>query len=58
MTDPELKALLEKAQKCVDAMTPAERAAMYAAQRESFVRAELVFGSDADEAKWREENGF
>jgi hypothetical protein len=33
-------------------MTPAEREAMYRAQQDSFVRAEMAFGSDADEAEY------
>ena len=36
------------------AMTPAERSAMIRAQAASFARAEAGFGSDADEAAWRE----
>lgn len=36
------------------AMSPAERHAMIRAQAASFARAEAGFGSDADEAAWRE----
>ena len=38
--DDELKALLERSKALVDAMAAAEREAMYAQQREGYVRAE------------------
>jgi hypothetical protein len=50
---PELQRAIDHAKARVDAMTPAERAAMYEAQRRSFVRAEASFGCDADEAAYR-----
>jgi hypothetical protein len=50
---PELQRSIDRAKAQVDAMTPAERAAMYEAQRRSFMRAEASFGSDADEAAYR-----
>lgn len=51
--DPKLTALLAQSVAAVKAMTPAEREAMHEAQRKSWVRAELAFGSDADEARYR-----
>jgi hypothetical protein len=39
-TDPELLRLLAESRKQVEAMTPAEREAMFTAQAKSFVRAE------------------
>lgn len=48
-----ISCLLAEAKARVDAMSPEERAAMLARQRESFVRAEIGFGSDADEAEYR-----
>jgi hypothetical protein len=51
MDDP-LRALIEKAQEAVAAMTPEQRAAMWEAQKQSFIRAEMAFGSDADEAEY------
>lgn len=44
-----LQAKIAQAIASVKSMTPAERCAMYAAQRRSFMRAEASFGSDADE---------
>jgi hypothetical protein len=52
-TDPALLALIEKSRDAVKAMSPAEREAMYAAQRRSWVRGEMAMGSDADEARYR-----
>lgn len=49
----DLSARLAAAVEAVKAMTPAEREAMYAAQRRSFIIAEARLGSDADEAAWR-----
>lgn len=48
-----MEELLRKARERYDRMTPAEREAMWRAQKASFARAELVFGSDADEAEYR-----
>lgn len=45
--------LIAKSKADLAAMTPEDRAAMYAAQRESYLRAEAAFGSDADEAEYR-----
>lgn len=42
--NPELETLLAKANARVEAMTPAEREAMYQAQRESFARAMMPAG--------------
>ncbi len=50
---PCLDCLIESARRIVAAMTPEDRKAMYHAQRESFVRAEMAFGSDEDEAAER-----
>ena len=50
---PGLTARIEQARAAVDAMSPAEREAMYAAQRRSWVRGEMAMGSDADEARYR-----
>ena len=52
-TRPDLDALIAHARAVVDAMSPAERQAMYEAQRRSWVRGELAMGSDADEARAR-----
>lgn len=49
----DLKPLLREAVARVAAMSPAERAEMYAAQRHSVAIAEAGFGSDADEAAYR-----
>ena len=49
---PELQRAIDLAKARVDAMTPAERASMYEAQKRSFMRAEASFGSDADEAAY------
>lgn len=51
--DKELEELLAKSKAMVEAMSPAEYAAMIQRQRESYVRAEMAFGSDADEAEYR-----
>lgn len=50
---PDIDDLLKRAFAHVAAMTPEERSAMYEAQRESWCRAELGFGTDADEAEYR-----
>lgn len=52
-TRPDLDELIRQAVARVKAMSPEERQRMYDAQRLSWVRAELCFGSDADEARWR-----
>jgi hypothetical protein len=49
----DIDALLKRAFAHVAAMTPEERAAMYQAQRESWVRGEMGIGNDADEARAR-----
>lgn len=49
-----LAELIKESKKRLAAMTPEEREAMYAAQRESWVRGEMAMGSDADEARERE----
>lgn len=43
-----LDRLIAESKARVNAMTVAEREAMYAAQRESYVRAEMAMGSDAE----------
>lgn len=53
--DEELKQLLAKAKERWEALTPAEQEAELRAQRDSWVRAEMAFGSDADEAAYRQE---
>ncbi len=53
---PALSRLIEESKAAVAAMTPAEREAMWQAQRESWLRGELAMGSDADEARWVREN--
>lgn len=50
--DAALAKLIEEANARVAAMSPEERAAMWQAQKESWVRGEMGFGSDADEAEW------
>jgi uncharacterized protein (DUF1015 family) len=50
----DLDELLAKAIVAYDAMTPEERRAMHQAQARSFVIAEAGFGSDADEAAYRQ----
>lgn len=50
---PKLEALLKRAKETVDAMTPEEREAMLAAQRESWVRGELGW----PKAKFRRVDG-
>ncbi len=50
---PELQAAFDRANALYNAMTPAEQARMRQRQRRSFVRAEIGFGSDADEAAYR-----
>jgi hypothetical protein len=52
-TNPDLLALLEKAQAKYDAMTPEQRREMWRAQRRSFIRGEAGMGGDADEAAYR-----
>jgi hypothetical protein len=51
--DPELEALIEKAREWYRNATPKQREAMMHGQRESWVRGEMAFGSDADEAEFR-----
>lgn len=51
--DVELEALLEKAREWDRSATPEMREEMMRRQRDSWVRAELAFGSDADEAEYR-----
>lgn len=48
----ELKLLIEKAKAKWDAMTPPERRAMLWEQARSYVRAEIAFGTDADEREY------
>lgn len=48
----ELLALIEKVRDLK--ITPEEREA----QRQSWVRGEMGMGSDADEARWKQEHGF
>jgi hypothetical protein len=50
----ELTKLLDEAIGRVAAMTPEEKESMYRLQRESWVRGEMGIGSDADEARYRE----
>jgi len=52
----ELKALIERSRALVAAMTPEEFEAMLREQAKSYARAEMAFGSDADERAWREAN--
>ena len=47
-----LEAALKEAVEAVRRMAPEDQAAMWEAQRRSFVRAEVGFGSDADEAAY------
>ena len=51
---PELDRLIAWSKAHVEAMTPEEREEMFAAQAASWVRAEMAFGSDADERAYRE----
>lgn len=51
--DKKILLLIAESKARVDAMSPEERAAMLARQRESFSRAEMGFGSDADRAEYR-----
>ena len=53
ITQEALEAMIAESVIKVIAMSPDERAEMWKAQRESFVRAEAGFGSDADESKYR-----
>lgn len=48
-----LDELISAAKAADAAMTPEQRDAMMRAQRASFVRGQLAFGSDADEAEYR-----
>lgn len=48
-----LEELLEYAKNYWNEMAPEEQKEMLKAQRQSFVRAEMGFGSDADEAAYR-----
>lgn len=47
-----LEQRIAEAVEAVKRMTPEERRAMWEAQRRSFVKAEIGFGSDADEAAY------
>ena len=49
----DLDALIARTKERVARMSQDERAAMYEAQRRSFMRAEASFGSDADQAAYR-----
>ena len=49
-----LEELMAKARAEYEAMTPAQRNALHREQRESYVRAEIALGSDADEAEYNE----
>lgn len=51
--DEELRELIAKAKARWDAMTTEQRVAEMEAQKASWIRAELGFGSDADEAEYR-----
>lgn len=51
MTD--LDKLIQQSRERLAAMSPEERRKMYAAQRASYVRAEMAMGTDADEAAYR-----
>jgi hypothetical protein len=53
MTEQELKDLIAKSNARFDAMSPAKQAEHRAAQRESYSRANVGFGSDKDEVKYR-----
>lgn len=48
---PELTALIEQAKRRLDAMTPEEKEAMYKAQRDGWVKAELQWAKDFREGK-------
>ena len=48
-----LEVLIKQSIAAYKAMSPAEREAMHQAQRRSWARAEIGFGSDADEARYR-----
>ena len=54
VSDAELKRLIELGRQRREAMTPEEREAEHRAQARSFVIAEAGFGSDADEAAYRD----
>lgn len=49
----DLDDLLAAARDAMSKMTSDERQAMFDAQRKSYVRAEMGFGSDADESDYR-----
>ena len=51
--DASLLKLIKEAEARYEAMTPEEKASMWEAQRQSFVRGQMAFGSDADEAEYR-----
>ena len=53
LTDEALMRLLTASAEAVRNLSPAERAALLAAQARSFARAEAGFGSDRDEAEYR-----
>lgn len=54
MTNKELERLIAEAKTRYESMTPEEQAAMWKAQRESWVRGEMGMGNDADETAYRE----
>lgn len=53
MITPELADLIRRAVAEYKSVTPAQKAELHARQRKSWARAELAFGSDADEARYR-----
>lgn len=53
MNTPTLNEMIKMSKERVEAMTDREKDAMVEAQRESFVRGEMGFGSDRDETRER-----
>ena len=53
-----LSRLLRESILAFAALSPEQQAAYREAQRQSWVRAELAMGTDADEARWKKEHGF
>jgi hypothetical protein len=49
MMDPELEKIIAESKARLAAMSPDEKAKLRAAQRQSYVRAEMAFGTDAQE---------
>lgn len=49
-----LEVLVAYARKLYEAMSSDEKEAMYAEQRASWARAEMAFGSDADEERYKQ----